>query len=108
MDISLSGRDRLNRGPVRSDLCCTITGCPPLGEDSPIWSLPKAAFDNLVADIFQRYSHAFGGKGMFLKKIPPHHRQSFRQSCGLGATLKAPESPPLSRNPRPANTVFQT
>jgi hypothetical protein len=38
-------------------------------KDSPIWHLSEEAFNNLVADIFHRYSDAFRGKGRFISKI---------------------------------------
>jgi hypothetical protein len=39
-------------------------------KDSPIWDLSQATLNALVADIFRRYSDAFGGKRRFLSKIP--------------------------------------
>jgi hypothetical protein len=38
-------------------------------KDSPIWNLSEPTFNSLVADIFRRYSEAFGSKRKFLKSI---------------------------------------
>ena len=38
-------------------------------KDSPIWNVSEGTFSNLIADIFRRYSDAFGSKGQFLSKV---------------------------------------
>lgn len=44
-------------------------------KDSAIWNVSEATFNNLVADVFRRYSDAFGGKSKFLKNIPSNRHQ---------------------------------
>jgi hypothetical protein len=38
-------------------------------------NLSDSTFDSLVADVFRRYSVAFGGKTNFLKNIPRKRRE---------------------------------
>ncbi len=43
-------------------------------KDSPVWNLTETTFNQLVNDIFRRYTKAFGGKKNFLKNIPSNRQ----------------------------------
>jgi hypothetical protein len=83
-DDSETGKPAGNYSPDETGLIVAISGstCAAKAQDdlewnkdSPIWTLSATAFNDLVADIFRRYSDAFGGKNKFLQKIPPNSRK---------------------------------